>query len=157
MAISDLKRLPTGADTGCVLSTRLRQLIHVTTGCLQKLLAAMMSLAPHSMPVSHYNNIRSSHRLAMSLDTVNDRLAISLNGVGTAQFGPRPYVAKFLTDKERREGTLTRISTPTDFTRTSFFVQAVNCNVVTGLYIVLDSGLWICLLFCLSWTFSDLL
>jgi len=54
--------------------------------------------------VSHYNNIRSSHRLAMSLDTVNDRLAISLNGVGTAQFDPRPYVAEFLTDKERREG-----------------------------------------------------
>ena len=63
-AISDLKCLPIRNDTGCVLSMRLRQLIPVSTGCLQKLLAAMMSLAPHSMQVerivSHYNNIRSS-------------------------------------------------------------------------------------------------
>jgi hypothetical protein len=59
-AISDLKRLPIGTDTGCVLSTRLRQLIGlpVSTGCPQKLLSAMVSLAPHSMQVerivSHY-------------------------------------------------------------------------------------------------------
>jgi len=50
--------------------------------------------------LSHYNNIRSSHRLSMSLETVNDRLAISLNGAGTAHFDPRPCVAEFLIAKE---------------------------------------------------------
>ena len=40
----------------------------------------------------------------MSLNTVNDRLLISSNGVGTAHFDPRPCVAKFLTARDRREG-----------------------------------------------------
>jgi len=127
-AISDLKHLPIGTDTGCVLSTRLRQLIPVSKGCLKKFLSAMMSLAPHSMQVerivSHYNNIRSSHRLSMSLDTVTDHL-LALNGVGTAHFDPRPCVAKFLSDKERRTGHLIRTSTSPDFTQKSFFATMV--------------------------------
>jgi len=93
-SVSNIPQLPKGSDSGCALSTRLRQLLPVTTGCLQKVLAAIISLSPHSMQVeriiSHYNNIRSPHRLSMTLDTVNDRLIISLNGVGTANFDPRP-------------------------------------------------------------------
>ena len=53
--------------------------------------------------VSHFNMVRSSHRLSMTEDTVNGRLLISLNGVGTASYDPRPAVAKFLSSKDRRD------------------------------------------------------
>ena len=52
--------------------------------------------------VSRFNVVRSTHRLSMQMDTVNDRLIISGNGVGTAAFNPRPGVAEFLRKKERR-------------------------------------------------------
>lgn len=68
----------------CELSTRLHQLlpVHLTTSCLQKVLAAIMSLSPHSMQVeriiSHHNNISSPHRLSMTNDhSVNNRLAFT--------------------------------------------------------------------------------
>ena len=38
----------------------------------------------------------------MSLQGVNDRLMITLNGPGTSHFDPRPAVAAFLWSKERR-------------------------------------------------------
>ena len=103
--IAELPSLPMNTDCGCILSTRLRQLLPVTKGILQKILAAMMSLAPHSMQVerviSHYNNFRSFDRLSTNLDTVNHRLIICLNGCGTAYFDPRPCVAKFLSTERR--------------------------------------------------------
>ncbi len=66
----------------------------------------VISAVPHSMTVertvSHYNNFRSDRRLSMSLQGVNDRLMISLNGPGTSHFDPRPSVAAFLQSKQRR-------------------------------------------------------
>lgn len=85
------------------------QLIAMTTassGVCKKLLAALLCVTPHSMgterSVSHYNNVRSSHRLGMRLGTANDRLLLSINGAGTAGFDPRPAVAAFLAVKDRR-------------------------------------------------------
>jgi hypothetical protein len=49
--INELPHLPPEADRGCSLSTRLRQMLPITHGVLQKTLAAIMSLAPHSMQV----------------------------------------------------------------------------------------------------------
>lgn len=66
----------------------------------------VISAVPHSMSVertiSHYNNFRSDRRLSMSLQGVNDRLMIALNGPGTSHFDPRPAVAAFLQSKQRR-------------------------------------------------------
>jgi len=66
----------------------------------------VLSAAAHSMvverAVSHYNILRTDKRLSMSLQTVNDRLLIALNGNGTGQFDPRPAVANFLCSKQRR-------------------------------------------------------
>ena len=77
-----------------------------SSGVCRRLLAALLCVTPHSMgterAVSHYNNIRSSHRLGMQLTTANDRLLLSVNGVGTAGFDPRPAVAAFLATKDRR-------------------------------------------------------
>jgi len=42
------------------------------------------------------------YTVSMSLQSVNDRLLIALNGNGTGQFDPRPAVAKFLCAKQRR-------------------------------------------------------
>ena len=59
--------LPDGCDLGCKMTVRLRQLLPVTTGSVQKLLA---SLAPHSMQteriVSHHNLVVDNHRTSMS-------------------------------------------------------------------------------------------
>ena len=52
--------------------------------------------------VSHYNIFRNDKRLSMSLQSVNDRLLVALNGVGTGNFDPRPAVAHFLGSKRRR-------------------------------------------------------
>ena len=40
----------------------------------------------------------------MSTDTINARLTIALNGVGTAYYDPRPAVVRFLSMKPRRGG-----------------------------------------------------
>ena len=52
--------------------------------------------------VSYYNTICSVKRLSTDSATANHRLQIALNGKGTAYFDPRPCVAKFLDQKERR-------------------------------------------------------
>ena len=52
--------------------------------------------------VSHYNKLKSIQRASLSSETVNDRLMISINGVGTAGYDPRPAVAAFLQKKDRR-------------------------------------------------------
>jgi len=79
------------------------------TGETKKLFGAFLSLIPHSMAtertVSHFNTIKSPHRMSMKGDTVNDRLVIAINGVGTVNFDPRPAVARFLTKRQRRQRT----------------------------------------------------
>ena len=71
------------------------------------MLGAFLSLIPHSMSteraVSHFNTIKSPHRMSMKADTVNDRLVIAVKGVGTANYYPKPAVASFLQKKQRRQ------------------------------------------------------
>lgn len=52
--------------------------------------------------VTHFNRVESIHRRKMNLETVSQRLVISINSPGTATFDPRPAVVKFLTLKNRR-------------------------------------------------------
>jgi hypothetical protein len=53
--------------------------------------------------ISHdYNQVKSPHRMALQQDSINARLYVSLNGVGTAYYDPRPAVAEFLRKKDRR-------------------------------------------------------
>jgi len=105
-AISDVSFLPEGSDLGCTLSVRLRKLLRVTTGLVQKIFAAIATLSPHSMQteriVSHHNMIVDDDRSSMNDATINCRLNIALNGVGTAFYDPRPAVVHFLEVKERR-------------------------------------------------------
>jgi hypothetical protein len=76
------------------------------TSQLNILVNLVLSAAPHSMvvkrAVSHYNIFRNDKRLSMRLQSVNNRLLIALNGVGTSRFDPRPAVARFLSAKQRR-------------------------------------------------------
>ena len=99
--------LPDGCDLGCKMTVRLRQLLPVTTGSVQKVLASLACMSPHSMQteriVSHHNLVVDNHRTSMGEDTRNARLMVALNGVGTAYFDPRPAVVKFL-EKTRRCG-----------------------------------------------------
>ena len=100
--------LPDGCDLGCKMTVRLRQLLPVTTGSVQKVLASMACMSPHSMQteriVSHHHNLMDdNHRTSMGEDTRNARLMVALNGVGTAYFNPRLAVVKFL-EKTRRCG-----------------------------------------------------
>ena len=73
---------------------------------LKKLLGAAMTLAPHSMQVeriiSHHNLLDDDMRSGFSSETLNYRLFVSLNGSGTCSYDPRPAVAHFLQQKERR-------------------------------------------------------
>ena len=61
-----------------------------------------MSIVATERAVSHYNIIRSTRRQAMSEETVNNRLLVSANGVGTLHWDPHPAVAAFLTKNSRR-------------------------------------------------------
>ena len=62
--------------------------------------------APHNMDrkraIAHFNKVKSIQRQSTSLETITKRLTISLNGVGTANYDPRPAVIKFLESKDRR-------------------------------------------------------
>ena len=99
--------LPDGCDLGCKMTVRLRQLLPVTTGSVQKVLASLGCMSPHFMQtertVNHHNLVVDNHRTSMGEDTRNVRLMVALNGVGTAYFDPRPAVVKFL-EKTRRCG-----------------------------------------------------
>ena len=94
-------------DGAATVGERLRKMFASATGTCQKLLGGFIVVTPHSMgterAVSHFNSIRSHHRLNMSNSTVNARLLLAMNGVGTAEFDPRPAVAQFLNAKTRRE------------------------------------------------------
>ena len=78
----------------------------ITDGTVQKVLAAIGSMSPHSMQteriVSHHNIIVEDSRTNMAEDTINARLLYALNGVGKAHYDPRPAVAHFLSARERR-------------------------------------------------------
>lgn len=93
-------------DDGVKMSNKLRKLIPATTGVLKKLVCALFIVSPHSMTVekviSHYNQFKSIHRSSTSDTTLNSRMSIALNGIGTAYYDPRPAVAEFLKKKERR-------------------------------------------------------
>ncbi|KAF0709273.1 Uncharacterized protein FWK35_00027104 [Aphis craccivora] len=52
--------------------------------------------------ISHYNQIETNHKISLLEETINYRLYVSLNGVGTAHYDPRPAVLAFLNKKERR-------------------------------------------------------
>ena len=51
--------------------------------------------------ISHYNQIKTDHKSNILEETINNRLFVSLNGVGTANYDPRPAVIEFLKKKER--------------------------------------------------------
>ena len=92
---------------------------------LLKFCNIITSTMPHSMiterAVSHYNQFRTAHRLSTALQTVNDRLMIALNGCGTANFDPRPALAKFFTMKNRRTSEpKTHLFKDRDFMKTFF-------------------------------------
>src|SRR5271163_2401063 len=101
--ISGIPYLPEGTDVGCFLSVRLRQLLPVCTGVVQRVLAAIATLTPHSMQteriVSHHNLIMDDNRSCMAPETINARLHVALNGVGTASYDPRRAVVDFLSIK----------------------------------------------------------
>ena len=97
------------AKTNKTRGEALKAMVAATTGVCQKLLAAFLSLTPHSMgterAVSHYNLVKTSHRLATHVETVQARMLISLNGVGIGLYDPRLAVADFLRKKQRRAAT----------------------------------------------------
>ena len=99
--------LPDGCDLGCKMTVKLRQLLPVTTGSVQKVSASLAYMRPHSMQteriVSHHNLVVDNHHTSMGEDTRNARLMVALNGVDTAYFDPRPAVVKF-PEKTRRCG-----------------------------------------------------
>ena len=65
--------LPDGCDLGCKMTVRLRQLLPVTTGSVQKVLASLACMNPHSMQteaiVSHHNLVVDNHRTSTCEDT----------------------------------------------------------------------------------------
>lgn len=103
--LEDVPTLET-SDIGTKYSTKLRQMFVKSKGEFRFLLGALLVSAPHNMGtervVSHYNRVQSLHRRSNDLETISERLVISINSSGTAHFDPRPAVVKFLTKKERR-------------------------------------------------------
>ena len=76
--------------------------------------------------LSHYNQIKSNHRLSTKTDTVLERMFVSMNGVGVAHYDPRPAVAHFLRTKERRWGNPTpEVYAKQEFVRSFFRSGAV--------------------------------
>lgn len=77
------------------------------TSCdlLKRLLAALLSLTPHIMAteraVSHYGNIKTPERASLKPETINSIMQVSLYGIGTSVFNPRPAVYEFLKRKDR--------------------------------------------------------
>lgn len=73
---------------------------------LRKLVQSYISLTPHSAgperAVSVHTTLKSNKQSGLSREALNSRMRIALNGIGTANFDPRPSVAKFLEKKERR-------------------------------------------------------
>ncbi|ESO06003.1 hypothetical protein HELRODRAFT_160109 [Helobdella robusta] len=89
-------------------TAKLYLLLQKTTpsSLLNKLVQTFFITCPHSMitelVISWHTELKSDLRSSMSRNTVNDRLCIALNAIGTANFDPRPVVADFLSSKTRR-------------------------------------------------------
>lgn len=94
------------SDVGCQYSVRLRKMFVKSKGVFQWLLGVFLVTSPHNMGtervVSHFNQVKSVHRQSTTEETIRKRLTISLNGVGTARYDPRPAVIRFLQSKDRR-------------------------------------------------------
>ncbi|KAG5887323.1 hypothetical protein JTB14_006465 [Gonioctena quinquepunctata] len=113
------------ADVGTKYADKLRKLIVCTKGTLQKLLASLFVISPHSMTtervISHYNNMKIPSRMSSNEDTLNDRLKVALNGQGTAYFDPRPAIVEFFRRKYRRY----REATPENYRNRDFIKKFV--------------------------------
>jgi len=87
--------LPAGSDTGATLSNTLRKLLSGTRSAktVQKTLAAIATLSPHSMQVErmvkHHNTIVQDRRSCMVEETVNARLLLAFNGESISKLDPR--------------------------------------------------------------------
>ena len=94
-------------DQGTYYDLELWKMAQSSSGLLRKFLASFLCLSPHSMAteraVSHYNNIKTTQRSSLSQESINNTMQISLNGVGTANYDPRPAVYTFLQIKDRRD------------------------------------------------------
>jgi hypothetical protein len=105
--IEIIEFLPHAADHGAQLSSRLCKLIPSTNNSLQKCFASIMVLAPHSMQtermVSVHNKIVTAIHSTIQEETVNARMQVALNSVGTSSWDPREAVAEFLKRKERHK------------------------------------------------------
>ena len=73
---------------------------------LNKLIKIFLVTSPHSMlserAVKCHTLLKTDPRSSMSRKSVNSRMCIALNSSGTANFNPRPAVARFLTVTDRR-------------------------------------------------------
>ena len=94
------------SDEGCKFAVRLRNMFVKSKGRHKWLLGVFLVTAPHNMGtervVSHHNQIKSIHRESTTEETITKRMSVSINGVGTAKYDPRPAVIRFLEAKDRR-------------------------------------------------------
>ena len=71
--------------------------------------------------VSPYNNVKTSRRASLKLESINHYMHVSLNGKGTVFYDPRPAVSEFLKRKQRRNTKPTaEIYKERDFVKTFF-------------------------------------
>jgi len=101
--IEDIPNIDT-TDIGTQYSLKLRTIAAKTSGILQKLFVTLLIVCPHSMTtervISHYNQIETNHKISLLEETINYRLYVSLNEVGTAHYDPRPAVLAVLPSKK---------------------------------------------------------
>ena len=98
--ISEVKSVDV-EDTGTVYALKLRKMTQASQGIMKKFLASFLTLTPHSMATERLV-IKSVKRSSLHQETINGVMNISLNGIGTAYFDPRPAVFTFLKKKDRR-------------------------------------------------------
>jgi len=71
-----------------------------------KLVQSYIAVCPHSCgperAVSCYTILKGSKQSRYSEEELNSRMCIAMNSNGTANFDPKPAVAKFLQKKDRR-------------------------------------------------------
>jgi len=103
--IEDIPNTDT-TDKGTQYSLKLRTKAAKISGILKKLFVTLLIVCPHSMTtervISHYNQIKTNHKISLLEETINYRQYVSLNGVRTAHYDLRPVVIEFFLKKERR-------------------------------------------------------
>lgn len=91
------------SDKSIVYSLKLKTSTVKTDGPLEKLCIVLI-IFPHSIViegvVSHYNQIKTCNKINVLEELINNRLYVSLKGIGTAH--PRSAIIEFLNKKERR-------------------------------------------------------